>query len=925
MPQLNPPLWPRPAATALALALGLAIAGCNGGDPEALIADARAYRQKGEINAAVIQLKNALQKKPDHRTARVLLAEVYLEHGDPVSAEKELRRALALGATAAELNPLLGKSMLMQGQYERVLDEIKGATDAGQRASLLALRGNALLGLRKSEQAGELFNEALKYSPSFGEALLGLSRIALAERRPADAAAMLARALAANPGDIDCLRFKGDLLRAEGKPEPALEAYRKILALRPNNAQAHIDVANIFIDAAKFKDARAEIQAARKASPATLAVLYAQALLDFRESKHAAAQESLQQILRTVPEHFPSLLLLGAVQAALGSNQQAEQNLRKFLAAYPRHLYASKLLASLNLRANNPDAALGLLRPLLIAHEGDVELLTLAGEANMRARNFSRAADYFEQASALQPNASMLHTALALSRLGTGENARAVAELERAASLDIKSSRTGVLLVMSYLRANAPDKALAAIADMEKQGNNPLVQNLKGGVHLARQDIKSARACFDNALALDPLYMPALDNLAQLDALEKRPADAKQRYLAALAKAPKNAALMEALARLATAQGNTPQAVGWLEKASKENPEALGLALRLADFYSRSGDKQKAMVLAQKLQAGNPSNPDALALLAQVYYTNQNFNAAADSYSRLAALVPGSAAPHMKLATAQLAMREPAAAIASLRKALAIEPDLLDAHLALLDVLVDQKRFPEAMTLAASVQKRHPESPAGYQLEGDVFSAQDKPAPALKAYERAFSLGQGGPLLLRIHSALSKLGRAVEADARLSLWLKQHPADVATRLYFASSKVVRNDYPAAIEQLEAVLKHEPKNIIALNDLAWAYQHVNDKHALAYAERAYQLAPNSPAIMDTLGWIRLESGDLARALPLLRKASALAPNAGEIGYHFGMVLARSGDKRGARRELERVLALPAAFAKREEAKALLATL
>jgi hypothetical protein len=58
---------------------------------------------------------------------------------------------------------------------------------------------------------------------------------------------------------------------------------------------------------------------------------------------------------------------------------------------------------------------------------------------------------------------------------------------------------------------------------------------------------------------------------------------------------------------------------------------------------------------------------------------------------------------------------------------------------------------------------------------------------------------------------------------------------------------------------------------------------------------------------------------------LQKASALAPNAGEIRYHFGLVLARSGDKRGARRELERLLASPARFTKRDEAKALLASL
>jgi Flp pilus assembly protein TadD len=145
------------------------------------------------------------------------------------------------------------------------------------------------------------------------------------------------------------------------------------------------------------------------------------------------------------------------------------------------------------------------------------------------------------------------------------------------------------------------------------------------------------------------------------------------------------------------------------------------------------------------------------------------------------------------------------------------------------------------------------------------------------------------------------------------------------RLYDASSKLVRNDYRGAIAQLEVVLRRDPHNVLALNDLAWTMHRVNDKGALAHAERAFTLAPRNPAVMDTLGWILLDNGDLKRSLPLLRQASALAPNASEIGYHFGLVLAKSGDKRGARRELERLLAAPGEFPRRADATALLATL
>lgn len=924
MSQHQQSLWP--ARVAAALALALALGACNrGGDIDTLIAEARQYRQQGEMKAAVIQLKNVIQKDTEHRAARQLLGEIYIEQGDAISAEKELRRALALDADSKQIYPLLGKAMLMQGHYERLLDEIKPASSPQQLSAILALRAHALLGLSNVAQARALFGDALELDAAFPDALLGLARIAMSEHKPDEAAALIGRALAGSPGDIDCLRFKGDLLRMQGKGEAALATYRQILALRPHNAQAHIDVANIYIDSGKFKQARTEIDSARKVSGGTLSVFYSQAMVDFREGKHAAALESLQQILRAAPDHPPSVLLAGAVQAALGSDQQAELHLQKFLKAYPGHVYASKLMAALRLRTNAAQAALELVRPLLIDNGDDVELLTLAGEASMRARQFSRAAGYFEKASALRPNTSMLHTALALSRLGDGDNGRAVAELERAASLDRKSERTGVLLVTTYLRANAPDKAMAAVTEMQKQGDNPLFENLKGGIYLAKQDARGARASFDKALQLDPLYLPALDNLAQMDLLDKHPEAAARRYQDALAKSPRNADVMEALARLAVSQGKKAEAIAWLERANKENPDQLALALRLADFYARAGEVQKALVLAQKLQANHPSNPDALALLAQIHCINANLSACAETYTKLVGLVPGSASPYVRLATVQLSMKDEAGALDSLRKALSMQPDMLDAQLTLLNILIGQRKFIEAEKLAATAQKRHPDSANGYKLEGDVMSAQDKTAQALKAYERAFELNRSGAQLIQVHGALIKLGKAAEAEARMALWLREHPGDVPTRLYYASSKLVKNESRAAIVQLEAVLKYDPNNVVALNDLAWSYQRIGDKQALAHAERAFRLAPNSPAVMDTLGWILLERGDSGRALPMLHRAAALAPAAREIGYHLGMALARTGDKRAARAQFERLLAVPGEFPRREEVKAFLATL
>src|SRR4051812_3780126 len=57
--------------------------------PETLLASAKALLVQNDHRGAVIQLKNALQKRPNFPEARYLLGRSLLDSGDIVSAEKE--------------------------------------------------------------------------------------------------------------------------------------------------------------------------------------------------------------------------------------------------------------------------------------------------------------------------------------------------------------------------------------------------------------------------------------------------------------------------------------------------------------------------------------------------------------------------------------------------------------------------------------------------------------------------------------------------------------------------------------------------------------------------------------------------------------------------------------------------------------------
>ncbi|MDB5935196.1 MAG: prsT, partial [Massilia sp.] len=887
-----------------ALLLAASLAGCEGDSPATLLAQARQYHAKGALSAAVIVLKNALEAAPDDAATRYELATVYLDTGDGVSAEKEARMAIKLGYRRDVALALLGRALQMEGQFQKVLDETAAEARLKDRADLLSVRADALLALGKNAEAKRLYETVLETHPKFTPALIGMGRAAMLAHDVDGAGRYAELALAAEPANTDALLFKGDWLRAQNQPEKALATYDQVVALAPEHRSAHIEKAYLKTALGKFESAQVDLDAARKLNPGSVLVSYTQALLDFSQSKYSEAQESMQNVLRVAPEHMPSVLLAGAISLNLGSLHQAEHHLRHYLEKNPDNLYARKMLASTLLRSGHTPDALTVLAPALGQTQQDVQLLALAGESYMQARDFNKAAELFEKASALEPKTARLRTSLALSKLGKGEQAQAVSDLQLATTLDATSPSAGIALVRTELGLQHYDSAYTAVVALEKaQPDNAAVQDLKGLVYIGKQDPANARASFARALELQASYFPAAANLAQLELREKHPEAAKQQLLAFLGKNKTNIDAMTALASLAASAGKKDEATKWLEDASAVNPNAIAPAVNLIGQYLQTGQHQKALDAAARLQVVHRDNPDLLDLLGKGQLANGEQEQALETYKKLAVALPRSAHAQMQVAAMHLLMKRSAAAEEYLKAALAMQPDFPAAQLALAELYVRKGWNELALMTAASMQRNHPKAAAGFQLEGDVNMAQGKPAQALSAYEQALAYGKSSELAIKAVNALRAAGKQEEGARRLSAWLSKYPGDLRVQLYKAETLLADKQYKPAAAQLEATLKQQPENIVALNNLALAYQQLRDARAKDVAEQAYKLAKDQPVIMDTLGWILVEQGDAARGLQLLQDASAKAPQARDIRYHMAMGLFKAGDKAAARKELE----------------------
>lgn len=893
---------------------------------QALVAEAGDYHQKGDNKAAIIQLKNALQKNPDDKEARLLLGTIYIETNDPQSAEKEVRKAIDLGNHTDQALTALAKALLMQGKFEKVLEETMPAAGAATGAEIAVMRGNAYLGLGKEQEAKDAFELARKDNTDNPDALISLARHALLLKDVDAATRYSEQAVSKNPANADAWNFKGDLLRAQAKAAAALAAYEEALRLKPDHAAALVAKATIEIGAGRYDAARASLDTARKKGASTLGVLYTQALLDYKQGKPAAALESLQHVLRAAPGHLQAQLLAGTVQYELGATQQAEMHLKTYLEKRPDDLHARKLLAATLLRNGEPKRALTIVSTAAKDAPQDAQLLTLAGESSAQAKDFSGAIEYFQKASAAAPQDAMIRTALGKIKLGQGDSGGAIDEFQKAAALEKEPGQANKALILAYLQQKQYDKALSMVTTIEKeQPKNPELQHLKGGIYLAKKDVQSARQSYERALSYDATYFNAVASLARLDMIDKKPDAAKKRFEALLAADKKNVQAMIALGSIAVAQKQNDEATRWFEQAHSENPDALEPATQLAMHYLRLGQNQKALTLAQKLQAASPTNAGALDLLAKVQFASNDKRAALDSYEKLAALNPSSAAVFVKIAAIHMTMQKTAEAAEALKKALSLQPGYLEAQVALASVEQARGNRDQALTLARSIQKQHEKSPAGHLLEAELMLAQHKLEPAIAAYERAYALGRTATLAMKLHTVLRQAGREKDAERYIEQWLKDHPADTAVHAYVAQNYLNIGQNKQAIKHYEAVLQRDASDVRALNNLAWLYQQEKDSRALQYAEKAYAGNSSNPSVLDTLGWILVERGEHARGISLLQQAVALAPDAMEIRYRLALGLVKSGDKEKARTELQHLLTAGKEFSKEKEARALLTQL
>ena len=902
---------------------------CSDPTPEEHLASAKAYLAKKEDKAAVIELRNALQQNPDLAEARFLLGKALFDTGDIAGAEKELRSALELQYPAEQVVPLFARTLVLLGQYGRVVSELARVelpTSQG-KAELMTAVGQSYLALGNSGAASSAFALAIAAEPKHVPALLGQAQLAAQAANLPQALATVESALVIAPSDPEAWVLKGDLLQAQKKPDAALVAFRKAVEVKPDFTAAHGAIVSLLVREKKLDEASKQMEVLKQVAPRHPQTLYLQAQLAYLTKDFAAARPPIQQLLRVMPDSVRILVLAAAIELELKSYAQAEDFASKALQRAPQLNLARRILVSTYLRNGQPGKALDTMKPVLDRLGDDPSMLALAGEVLMVNGEPARAAEYFAKASALDPSDVRKRTAVALTHLATGESEKGFRELEQAAAAD-SGDRSDLALIAALVQRREYDKALVAIAALEKKNpSSPVPHNLRGGALVSKHDPAGARQSFERALQLNPAYFPAAANLAQLDLADKNPEAAKRRFESILAKDGSNAQALLALAalrmRAAISAANPgapiqvdPEVVALIKKAIAAQPTDPTPRLALMRYYVTANDAKEAAAAAQDALAVFPDRPEVLDEAGRAYQAGGDPFQALAAYKKLASLQPSSVQPYLRMAEVQVGAKNKDDAMESLRKALEIRPNLIDAQRGMIALDLDAGRVPEALARAREIQKQRPKESIGFALEGDIQVSQKKWNEAVGAYREGLTRAPSTDVASRLYSSLAA-SDPNEASRFAATWLKDHPKDAAFRLYFAQDAGARQNYTVAAQQYRTVLELQPNNAVILNNLAWVESQLKDPKAIEHAEQANKIAPDQPAIMDTLGMLLVDKGDTARGLALMQKASSMAPQVPAIRMNLAKALVKAGQKDAARKELDELSKLGDKFSGQAE--------
>ena len=340
-----------------------------------------------------------------------------------------------------------------------------------------------------------------------------------------------------------------------------------------------------------------------------------------------------------------------------------------------------------------------------------------------------------------------------------------------------------------------------------------------------------------------------------------------------------------------------PEALASARQALKLNPNQLQISIHEIRVLEKMNDLEQALVKQGELVEQYPDNIPLRARYARKL-VDSNLEESKNQFAILSEKAPQNAEVQLSLAivTQQLGQLDEAAEYYQTLLAQGQLTSTANLHIA--QIREVQKQYSQAIEYYLKVGEGRDYIKAtvsAAKLINDHTEGGSSKAIELISTRRQSSSPSYYVGLTLIHAELlANSGHNSAAEQVLSEGINKAPEDI--KLLYARAMIYSkiNAIDAAEKDLRKIIAGNPNNSMALNALGYTLADKTDRKEEAFEliSKAFELSPQDPAILDSLGWVEFHRGNLEIAETKLRQAMELMPDH-EIAAHLGEVLWMTG--------------------------------
>lgn len=846
------------------LALATLVTGCSG-DKDALrqtkaseyLAHAENYRQRGQYKAAIIEIRNALQQDAENDSARLALAKIYNELGqgratiELFSATTPLTRDQALTLT---------EGYLEQRKYYSALDLLRdneSRLNLSNDKTAIMLRARALIGSGDLDTAEVLLQQL---DAKDIQVAIHLARIDWLRGNHDASKARLDALLQQHPENVEALserariaEHEGDLLKSEDLLSEALINLPQTDTLLPNKGEVLQRLMTTLTKLGRSNEALVYAKTLADANPEgnILQDKLNRGLEAFQAGNTDEAETLLAEVYQGSRNETVGTLL-GMIRFSKNDLQGAAEYLATNVDPETADDAAMTALAATQLQLAQPGKLLEVFNAEERRRITSPELKALVGIALMQTGANAEGEKMLDTALRDNPGNSAIAIAAGRFYLQSKQPKKAIAALEAAAKNkpDVGLAR---LLIAAHLIVGQGDQALAIAQQLIKSAPDQADSWwVLGQTSLQLRKLEGADSALNKALQLNSEHAPARLALAQLQVLRKQPQQAVASYQTILKLHPASVSTLKGLVAALTAQERQPAIVEKNLLAIIDNETSRTV---MADFYLQRNLYDEA----KRLLASVPDN------------ANNNY---ATSVKQAAAL---------KGAALALEARDFETARKRIIEGLTLAPRSPELLIMLAHVEQKAGKLDEARKIADQLAAQQPQYPPLHELLGNLAMLEKKPAVAADHYRITWTAVANNDIATKLYQSLQHDPAA--ASRFLTEWQLRLPDSESPWLMRGLETQRAGNREAAVAAYTTALERNAESVEALNNLAWLYGEAKDSRALPLAEKAAELAPENPAVLDTYGWLLTQNGQRQKGIATLQKAASLAPQSAEIQAHL----------------------------------------